>query len=189
MDHRYILGCLTALLFVAGCNREPSNTSANTNSANDASIQSLMQAQIEPAAEALWNSVSTTVSAEGTEEKHPVTPQEWSAVRTHAVALMDASKQLELERKLLSPGQQMADEGVQGVLPAVQVEKRIATNRAQFTQFAQRLHQVSEQMLTAIDAKNVQGMIDAGEAIDAACETCHLAFWYPDQIIPMPKPL
>jgi len=188
MHNRYALCGLVLLTTIAGCSREPSSPPSTAES-GEASVQSLMQEQIEPAAEALWNSVSTTVTAEGVEEKHPETPEQWSAVRAHAVALMEASKQLEHERKLLSPGQQMADEGVQGVLPAAKVEETIAAKRGQFVQFARLLHGVSEQMLSAIDAKNVQGMIDAGEAIDSACESCHLVFWYPDQIIPVPPPL
>jgi len=33
--------------------------------------------------------------------------------------------------------------------------------------------------LKAIDAKNVMGLLDAGEGIDNACENCHLKYWYP----------
>lgn len=148
-----------------------------------------MQEQIEPAAEALWNSVSTTVSAEGVEEKQPETEEQWNAVRAHAVTLMNAAKLLETERELLAPGQRMADEGVQGVLPAAKVQEEIAADRAQFIHQARLLGKTSEQMLVAIDAKNVQGMIDAGESIDSACEACHMTFWYPDQIIPAPRPM
>jgi hypothetical protein len=191
MHHIKLLGSIALVCLVAACGRQPTApTSASSSSGStEPSVQSLMQQRIEPAAEALWNSVSTTVTAEGTEEKHPVTAEEWAAVRAHAVALIEASKALEQERALLSPGQQMADEGVEGVLPAAQVEAKIAANRGQFNQFARLLQQVSEQMLTAIDAKNVQGMIDAGESIDSACESCHLIFWYPDQVIPAPPPL
>ena len=36
-------------------------------------------------------------------------------------------------------------------------------------------------MLKAVDAKNVDGILDAGDRIDKACETCHLKYWYPKQ--------
>jgi hypothetical protein len=141
--------------------------------------------QIEPAAEALWESVSTTLSAEGVEEKHPETDAQWAEVRAHSMTLMEASLLLKSEgRPLLNPGQQMADEGVQGVLPAAEVQATIDANREQFNQFADLLHTVSEQMLRSIETKNIQGMLDAGEAIDAACESCHMVFWYPNQVIP-----
>lgn len=41
-------------------------------------------------------------------------------------------------------------------------------------------------MLRAVDAKDIQGMLNAGEAIDEACESCHMVFWYPNQVIPEP---
>ncbi len=35
--------------------------------------------------------------------------------------------------------------------------------------------------LKAIDTKNLQGLMDAGETIDNACENCHKHYWYPDE--------
>ncbi|MNC98622.1 hypothetical protein D3C83_166460 [compost metagenome] len=31
----------------------------------------------------------------------------------------------------------------------------------------------------AIEARNVQGLSEAGEALDVACENCHKVYWYP----------
>ena len=36
-------------------------------------------------------------------------------------------------------------------------------------------------LLKAVDAKNVEGIVDAGDKLDKACETCHLKYWYPNQ--------
>jgi hypothetical protein len=177
----------------AGCSGpQPPHDSADSSNAPAASpfrvttsIQDIMGHQIEPAAEALWNSVSTTISAEGVDEKRPQSDKEWFALRSHAITLMEATNLLVVDgRQVLLPGQTMADEGVQGVLPATEVQAKIDANRAQFVQFSHLLHRVSADMLKAIDAKNIQGMLDAGEAIDAACESCHMTFWYPNQVIP-----
>ncbi len=35
--------------------------------------------------------------------------------------------------------------------------------------------------LRAIDARKLDGISDAGGTIDAACEGCHLQFWYPNE--------
>jgi cytochrome c556 len=106
-------------------------------------------------------------------------------MRSHAITLMESTNLLVMNgRKVLSPGQTMADEGVQGVISATEVQAKIDTNHEQFVQFSHSLHDVSADMLKAIDARNVQGMLDAGEAIDAACESCHMTFWYPNQVIP-----
>ena len=50
--------------------------------------------------------------------------------------------------------------------------------------FAQALRDVGASMLAAADAKNPQGLIDAGDTMDQVCEGCHLKFWYPGQKIP-----
>jgi hypothetical protein len=39
------------------------------------------------------------------------------------------------------------------------------------------------QMLKAIDAKQPDAMVDAGETMDEVCEGCHLKFWYPNQAV------
>ena len=149
------------------------------------SIQDIMNHQVEPAAEALWESVSTSISAEGVEEKRPDTDEEWFALRSHAITLMEAPNLLVMEgRRVLLPGQAMADEGVQGVIAASEVQAKLENERATFVQLAQLLHTVSADMLKAIDARDVQGVLNAGEAIDAACESCHMTFWYPNQVIP-----
>jgi hypothetical protein len=33
-------------------------------------------------------------------------------------------------------------------------------------------------------SRNVQGMMDHGEELDAVCESRHIQFWYPNQVIP-----
>lgn len=190
MNQRLCLGVSIVLLSgLCGCEKQvdaPATASAPSSSFKvTASIQDIMRHEIEPAAEALWNSVSTVVTETGTEEHQPRTEEEWLAARSHAVTLMEASNLIVMDgRKVLLPGQTMADEGVQGVLPATEVQAKIDANRAQFVQFAHLLHDVGERMLKAVDLKDVQRMLDAGEQIDAACESCHMAFWYPNQVIP-----
>jgi redox-regulated HSP33 family molecular chaperone len=41
--------------------------------------------------------------------------------------------------------------------------------------------------LKAIESKNVQGLLDAGEGIDEACENCHKQYWYPNEKSPDKK--
>ena len=33
--------------------------------------------------------------------------------------------------------------------------------------------------LKAIESKNADDLLNAGQAIDTACENCHLKYWYP----------
>lgn len=50
-----------------------------------------MRHEVEPSAEALWASVSTTVTENGTEEHKPQNDEEWFAVRGHAITLMESA--------------------------------------------------------------------------------------------------
>jgi hypothetical protein len=44
------------------------------------------------------------------------------------------------------------------------------------------LHDVAMQSVKAVDMKSVDGLMEAGDMLDKACEGCHLVYWYP------PKP-
>ncbi|HEY0799297.1 MAG TPA: hypothetical protein VGD54_00525 [Steroidobacteraceae bacterium] len=150
-----------------------------------ASIQELMDAVIDPAADALWDSVGTTVTLQGTETRQPRSNEEWQEVRRRAIALIEGTNLLVMDgRKLVAPGSAVLDQNTQGVLNAKEGQDLLDTQHQAFVQFAHALHDVGRQMLTAIDAKDPAGMMNAGSAMDTVCENCHLTFWYPKQVIP-----
>jgi len=141
--------------------------------------------EVDPSADALWESVGTTVSSAGTEEHQPRTEAEWLEVRRHAIVLTEATNLLVMPgRKVAAPGKKLEDEGVLGIYTAAEAQAAIDGKHEVFVAFAHALHDAAEKMLTAIDAKNPQGMLTAGEAIDEACESCHMTFWYPNQVLP-----
>ena len=42
---------------------------------------------------------------------------------------------------------------------------------------AHRLQDAAAESLKAIDAKDVTALLNAGETLDAACESCHREYW------------
>ena len=64
-------------------------------------------------------------------------------------------------------------------MPPEEIETRINQDRVAWTNLAHGLHDAGSEALKAINAKNVQGLSDAGEHIDMACESCHQKYWYP----------
>jgi len=60
-----------------------------------------------------------------------------------------------------------------------EIEKVIASDRTSWVNFAHALHDAGMTAFKAIEAKNADALLDAGEAIDTACENCHLKYWYP----------
>jgi hypothetical protein len=150
-----------------------------------ASIQELMDAVIDPSADSLWDSVSITTTGKGTVFHQPHSDEEWQEARRHAIALIEGTNLLIMDgRKLVAPGSPVLDQGTSGVLSAEEGQKLLDSQHATFVQFARALREAGTRMLTAIDKKDPSGMMNAGSAMDGVCESCHLTFWYPNQVIP-----
>lgn len=150
-----------------------------------ASIQELMDAVIDPSADALWDSVSIIETAKGTVFHQPHSDEEWQEARRHAIALVEGTNLLVMDgRKLVAPGSPVLDQGTSGVLSAEEGQKKFDAQHATFVQFSRALREAGTQMLAAIDKKDPTGMMNAGAAMDGVCESCHLTFWYPNQVIP-----
>ena len=139
-----------------------------------------MDAQIDPAADEVWNSVASIVTASGVEEKQPRTDEEWEALRLKALLVTEGANLLAMPgRRVVAEGKPLDPEELAGETPA-DIEKAIENNRAGFVRLAQGLHDAGLEVLAAIAAKSPQQLIDAGEKLDTACENCHSTFWYPN---------
>src|SRR6202030_508247 len=163
-----ILACgavLAALLGVSACQKTavtaavPATVSAPAPPATPfqikASIQELMDALIDPAADALWDSVSITETVKGTVFHQPKTDEEWQEARRHAIALIEGTNLLVMDgRKLVAPGSPVLDEGTSGVLGSVEGQKLFDSKHATFVEFAHALRDAGEQMLTSMDKKD-----------------------------------
>jgi hypothetical protein len=146
-----------------------------------ASIQEVMQALVDPAADALWESVSSTTTAAGIEDKRPQTEAEWTELRHLAIRLAEASNLLVVPgRPVAHAGRPLEDHHVEGILKADDIQARIAADPAAFAQRAQALQDAAVATLAAIDERSVDRLVQAGGHIDQACEACHLQYWYPN---------
>jgi hypothetical protein len=116
-----------------------------------ASIKQLMAGVIDPAADTVWESVGTIISAAGTEERRPRTDKEWEAVRNAALHLTEGGN-------LLMLGDRAKDHDA-------------------WWRMSRALVDAGAVALQAAEEKNVQALFDAGEGITAACDTCHGVYW------------
>jgi hypothetical protein len=156
------------------------------------SVQQTMDLLIDPAADALWSAVGTSVSARGTRIHQPRTAAEWAKVAGYAQSLVSGAKRLQ------TPGlpvgvnahSRLADANTPGTRTAAQIRVDIDADPARFRDAAIRLEEVSNDALAAARKHDVTGILDAGGALDAACEACHAAYWYPrtvPQRLPSPE--
>jgi hypothetical protein len=143
-----------------------------------ATVKDLMDSVVDPNADFIWESVATTVSAAGIEEKVPRTDDEWKELRRHVVALLEASNLLLLERHVAQSGEKSENPGIE--LSPEEIEGLIKKDRLAWTDLSLKLHDAVVPSLKAVDAKDPEALLQAGDTIDQACEGCHLRYWYPN---------
>ena len=152
-----------------------------------ATIKDIMDSMVDPGADYIWDAVETVVSANGVEEKAPHTDEEWRDVRRHAIMLMEATNLLQIPgRHVARPGEKAEDPKVE--LAPEQIEDMINKDRAAWIKYAHGLHDATMEAFKAIEAKDKDKLLDVGNAIDEACEKCHLQYWYPNEKKPESAP-
>jgi hypothetical protein len=118
-------------------------------------INQLMNWVIDPAADAVWDSVAWYSTTSGEKMIAPKTEEQWSNLRNSAATLMEASNLLLINER--------------------------AKGDEKWIKFAKNLGLSAQKALVAIDAKNPQAVFDTGTLIDGACEDCHKVFAYPNR--------
>lgn len=140
-----------------------------------------MDAEVDPAADALWDSVGTVVALSGREDRRPRTDEEWRAVRRSAITLVEATN------LLVMPGRRIAPLGVvatSGDIDPLLLQHRLEGNPRAFAALVQSLRRVAINALDAIDARDADRLFEIGAQLDTACEACHVVFWYPHDLTP-----
>ena len=154
---------------------------APANSAPDMSnmsIRTIMAATVDPSGDFLFESIADVADEHGITHKAPRTEQEWAAERHHLQVLIDAPQ------LLVVPGRRAAEPGDRSSNPAIEnepeeVQRLLDTQHADFALRADRLRQAATAGMKAADAQDTKALFTAITAIDKACESCHLHYWYP----------
>lgn len=171
-------------LIVLLCNGLPGPVAAQTR--DDAgfmptfTIREVMASTVMPSADVLWNAVAINVTADGIQETAPETDEDWQHIRWAAVSLAEATN------LLLIPGRAVAtlgpdEEVLEGDLSPAQIQALLDESWPAWVAYAHVLHEAALEAVRVVDARDVDGITEVGGTIDAACESCHVQFWYPDQ--------
>jgi hypothetical protein len=132
----------------------PASSARPTESARippGATVKEIMAGVIDPAADALWESVGTVITASRTEEHAPSSAPEWQRLEGQAIALGEGAKSL--------------------------LDARRALNEQAWRDQAEALHKASQVALAATRARNTTALFESGEAIVNACDGCHERYW------------
>jgi hypothetical protein len=166
--------------FLTGAAAQPTAEGAYSGSdAASMSIRTIMAAQVDPSGDFLFESVADVADEHGVTHKAPHTAQEWEAVRHHLQVLVDA------QPLLIVPGRRAAEPGDRSANPTVenepeQVQRLLDSEHPDFVRRAERLSEAATLGLGAVAAHDSKALFAAITAIDKACESCHLHYWYPN---------
>jgi hypothetical protein len=117
-----------------------------------ATVRELMTGLIGPASTTVYKSVSIIVDKDGEKEFFPQNPEEWDAVVGAAAAVAESGALLKIAGR---PGAVDADpwrKYSQDMIDASLISKRAA------------------------EARDKEGLLASGEALNASCNGCHLAY-------------
>jgi cytochrome c556 len=112
-----------------------------------ASVKQIMAGIVGPSAMTVFDAVSTTVTLNGVEEKAPKTDEEWALVGAAAASLAESGQLLMAEGR--------------------------AVDRGDWIKMSQAMIDAGVTTLKAVEAKDKDGVLNAGEAVNTSCDTCH----------------
>jgi cytochrome c556 len=142
-------------------------------------IKGIMDSMVDPSGDFLFESIAEISDEHGIRHKAPTTPQDWENVRARLQILVDAEPLLIVPgRKAAGPADHSKDPKVENE-PA-QVQALLDAQHPDFVVRAGRLRAAAESGLTASAARDPKALLVAITAIDKACESCHLHYFYPN---------
>jgi hypothetical protein len=112
-----------------------------------ASVKQIMNGIVQPAANVVFGSVGTIISAAGIVEKAPKTDEEWAAVGSSAVALVESANLLVIGDR--------------------------AVDREDWVKMSRALAEAGMTALKATEAKSTEGVLSAGATVNESCDNCH----------------
>ena len=141
-------------------------------------VEELMRAIIDPAADAVWDAVVITSTRDGIEREVPDSDEDWVALEHHAVRLLEAGNLLQIAGRAIAGPDSVSE------LPGIDLEPadiavRVAERYDAWLRSGRELHDAGVVVLDAARARSIDALLESGDRLDAACESCHSRFWYP----------
>lgn len=141
------------------------------------SVREIMKQQVDPNAKAIWDAVSYVATVEGVQENSPGSAEEWNALRSNAVALMEAARQLK------QPGLRVDYEALPEDYPQFQykpeeIEALMQSQTESWLNYLEAMEAYTLQTMSAIQRQDTETFSEVNARINEACQDCHASFWY-----------
>ena len=114
------------------------------------SVQQTMMWILDPAADVIWDSAGTIITAQGSEELAPTSDEGWAEVVSAAAVLTEAGN------LLMMPGRAAGDDWIE---------------------YSRGLVGAGQLALQAAEAQDSDALFDAGGRIFQVCKACHAQYW------------
>lgn len=149
-------------------------------------VKDVMKGIVDPTSKAIWDAVGTESGKNGLVEKAPKTDEEWAVVQYSALNLAEAANLLKIPGRRMSLPEEANAKSTPDApeLTPAQIEEKVNKDRAAWDKKADALQQTAAKALAAAKAHDKDGILNVGEEIDNACESCHKIYWYPDEVAP-----
>jgi len=115
-----------------------------------ASVEQLMEATVQPAADAYWGAVSTVVDKDGVHENFPRTDEEWEKVWAGAMTIAESGNLL-----MMSPR---------------------AKEDEDWMKLSVALVDIGQEAAKIAESKNPEAVLEVGERVYNVCTQCHMKY-------------
>jgi hypothetical protein len=146
------------------------------------SVKELMADMIDPASDFVFDSIGTIITKEKTTEIQPRTDEDWERIRAGAVMMAEGVYLLKVPRRFAPVGDENNSTGPEPEeLSPAQITAKLEKDPVLWNAKIEALRNVGLEVLDIVKKKDTNALWDACEDLDAACENCHLEFWYPGE--------
>src|SRR5258705_11483246 len=146
------------------------------------SVKELMRDMIDPASDFVFDAVGMVSTRKGLVEKVPKTDEDWEKIRIGAVTLAEGVYLLKIPRLFAPPGDENNSTGPDPEeLSPAQIKAKLEADPVLWNAKIEALRNVGLEVLEIVKRKDVKELWDAGDNLDQACESCHVAYWYPGE--------
>jgi hypothetical protein len=142
-----------------------------------ATIKDVMHSMIDPSGDYVFESVKQIGDEHGTHQQAPETDADWDDLR-HRLAILQQAPSLLEGRRAARPRDRSRNP--QSESQPEQIEKALDADRPSLLRRARKLQTAAALAMRAVDAKDAKALLQSIDAIDKACENCHLHYWYPN---------
>jgi hypothetical protein len=146
------------------------------------SVKELMRDFIDPASDYVFDSIGIVSTKGNTVETRPKIENDWEKIRMGAVMLAEGAYLLKVPRPFAPPGDENNSSGPDPEeLSPAQIKAKLEADPVLWNAKIEALRNVGLEVLEIVKRQDANELWDAADNLDTACESCHVAFWYPGE--------